>query len=335
MESLKSLPSYYLNRLAEHYIACVFSPPNDTGYLYFETSQLENIHSALNKVWTSPIRVLSIARTRLETLRKMLHTRKHEHTLTCHSWVRLKRGGVYKGDLGFVDSLEMSEGYANILLLPRLPSLMNSSSGRKRKRTLRHPQALFDSGSTTSAYESREAKEITHIQPPKRLGDDTWSYNDEVLYKGCCRRRVAVYNLNLSPAEPSENELFQWMDCTHEPIRRSIKKLVPSLGSASKQAFCSGDRVLVKSTDPDVEDFGGTIVFVEDIDNDPPTALVRSELTDEIQSYHISDLKKRIRVGDLMLVEGISNLGTTGTVLWSDGKVVNLLVGELEYLKQV
>lgn len=336
MDSIKEYPQLYLPKLAEHHILSVFKPLNVAGSLYFETSQLANIHSAVNEVWALPIRIHSIAPVPLAELPKLLSRQNSQHTLICHSWARLKKGGQYAGDLAFVDSLEMEEGYANILLVPRLPSLTHDVSGRKRKRTVRNPQALFHHSTTVAAYEGYAASEVTHIGPPKVIDEDTWSYNDEILYKGLCRRKVAVLSLYLSPTEPSETELHQWMDCAYEPIRGAIRQLAHSYNSSSKPPLCTGDRVRVRSTQSDTEELSGTVVFVDDMDHASPTVLVRSDLTDQIQSFTAADLKKEIRVGDLMEVDGGPHSGALGIVVGATGGImVTLLLGEAKELKDV
>lgn len=339
IQSICDLPKVYLAKLAAYHILSVFKPPNSPGILYFETSEVTNVRLAINEVWTSPIRVHRITAVPLAEMPKVLSTRGRQRTLMSHSWVRLNRGGKYKGDLAFVDSLNTLEGYAHLLLIPRLPPVYQELPAQKRKRkmSISYPQALFDHVTITAAYQGQAARDITHISPPKAIDEDTWSYNSETLYKGLCRMRVAVLSINLSSTEPSETELFQWVRCTHEPIRREIEQLLSSFTSSSrsKPPLCVGDRVKSRSTQPEAEDLSGTIVSIEDIDRTEPTVLVRQDLTDAIQMYAITDLEKEVRVGDLMEVDGGSYSGALGTVVGIDDRMVSLLFGDSNGLDQV
>ncbi|KAF7965296.1 hypothetical protein HWV62_44532 [Athelia sp. TMB] len=353
MESICELPHIYLPKLAMHHILSVVNSSNSNG-LYFETTHLANVRSAINEVWTSPIQVYSITPIPPAEIVAVLQSQHAQDSLRPHSWVRLRRGSTYKGDLAFVDSLEMDEGYANILLMPRLPSLTYRAPGRKRKRKRTNRDVLpafFIPDEVIAAYENLEVDQVTDIRPPKALDEDTWLYNGETLYKGLCRLRVATLCLNLSPVEPSETELLQWRACTHEPIRKAIARR-PSY-YAHPPKFRTGDRVIIRSAERDVEPQSGSIVFLEDIRQealcgpqepvknasdaaivDVPrtvtfltafTALVRLDISAEIVSCPSADLEKKIRIGDSMEIHEGPYSGTLGIVLETNGDVVTLL----------
>lgn len=340
MESIRDLPDLFFNKLAKYHIRSLFTVPNSTNCLYFETDLATNVRSAINEIWSSPIQIHSITSIPLKDVPKLLKSIDPSSgtTLHCNSWVRLRRGGKYKGDLAFVDSADSNEGNANLLLIPRLPSLTNDIIGRKRKRKnagFRHSPSIFDSSITLSAYENHDARDVTHLDPPVSIDENTWSYNNEILYKGLCRLTVPTLSLNMSPVEPSMNELTQWMQCAHEPIRQAIGKWKNNIDSAGKRPLCSGDHVLIKSNEE--EHTSGIIVFMED-DNQlqtPPMALVRVDVTDAIQPHPIADLEKKISVGDFMSVEGGIHAGAKGTVISKDNATVTLLLGVHDQVEEV
>ncbi|KAF9468225.1 hypothetical protein BDZ94DRAFT_1294297 [Collybia nuda] len=131
------------NTDSQHQIRSAFSQDSIHGWFYIEGTMNADLSALLQ---SSPLIFRpqdGITGIRLEEWVSLLKMRYAEEVPSAGGWVTIRRG-LYRGDVGYVSSVQ-NWGKLNVLLLPCLPPPRNGDSSKKRKRgTLRSEPGLFD-----------------------------------------------------------------------------------------------------------------------------------------------------------------------------------------------
>lgn len=126
--------SFLLQKTAPHHeIRAAFAPPRLTGWVYLEATMNKQLRSLLNLM-------PGIVHTRLDCQRithedgmKLLQMRQFSPPEYVRNWVQVRKG-LYKGDVGYVQSAE-SWGI-RLFLIPRLLPPQDTTVSRPKENTL-------------------------------------------------------------------------------------------------------------------------------------------------------------------------------------------------------
>jgi hypothetical protein len=166
----------------------------------------------------------------------LLNLRHSEETPSAGGWVTICRG-LYKGDVGYVSSVE-NWGKLEVLLLPRLPPLQDGDSSKKRKRgTLRSEPGLFDD-------EKRDQIIKTHprvtIVDSKTMGHfAAFGRKFEFFLE---RRTYGFGSVSCVPVSLQSKMMDLFLCCPHPEIK-SARFPCPS-----EWQFFEGEQVVIKES---------------------------------------------------------------------------------------
>lgn len=314
----------------------VFTNTSFPGYLFVEAPSLDHVQHAFKTIPAVPSRALSITQISLHdagAILTMRGGRLDAQDVSPNTWVRLRRGGIYKDDLAFVQQVD-DEEYAYILLIPRLFALGDvNRSLTKRKRFSRPHPALFDHHAVINSAPNYEELDSKPSALPKQISQDIWQFDGETFWHGLCRRKVALRSLNLAPVEPSVEELLLWMECPVEEVKNSIATVKRRLDSKRKLEIWPNDQVAVEATG-----FIGTVLQVDDsdaINTSSSMVAVQAPLTGHVEWHAGSDLRKHIVPGDYVSVAFGEHSGLSGWVVASEAHIANIMLSSQDMVRSV
>jgi transcription elongation factor SPT5 len=131
-------------------------------------------------------------------------------TIAPGSWVRIKRKGRYRNDLGLIHHIEDQHFSAIVFVVPRIPL------DRKRDQLRRAKPALFDADAIQACYGTLAAVKRNQV----------WIFKNQIYKYGLLELEYALHEISDRFVEPSEDELDifrqtheQWVvDASHSRV---------------------------------------------------------------------------------------------------------------------
>lgn len=295
---------FFLLQRAEphHELRSAFTRGSIRGWIYLEATMNGKLKSLLMRtpgIIYAPHTGITPQGIKSQEWITTLTLQDQKQELTVGAWVRVCKG-MYKGDIGVVESIE-NWGGARLLLVPRQrPPTLPGPSLPKRKRSKTPPEpALFDPVTASRVYQ---------VDPVKQ-GDHVYCFRGNIFDHGLI---VLPYDLH------SVSTTFVRMPLSiHTLFRQSRHPLVLSSSPPcpAEWKFTEGDPVLIPSSGK-----RGTVSATQE-------ASVEVDLAtgEGVINVPWSDLRKDIVVGDFVEVEGGSLLGRVGWVEAVEGEVVHFI----------
>jgi transcription elongation factor SPT5 len=131
-------------------------------------------------------------------------------TIAPGSWVRIKRKGRYRNDLGLIHHIEDQHFSAIVFVVPRIPL------DRKRDQLGRAKPALFDADAIQAHYGPHAVVKRNQV----------WVFKNQIYKYGLLELEYALHEISDQFVDPSEDELDifrqtheQWMvDASHSRV---------------------------------------------------------------------------------------------------------------------
>jgi hypothetical protein len=214
-----------------HELRSAFTRGSIRGWIYLEAT-MNNALSGLLKSVPGLIRTKTgVIRDGIEfsDWTKLLIMRDYGSSPSVGDWVRVCRGW-YKGDVGYVSSVE-NWGGVSLLLVPRLPPRPHEagSSSGKRKRPTRTDPTMID------WHSLRE----THGVTPAFQEDGSCSLFGRRFEKGLERRTFDLHSVSLSSVSMPSDTFFIFRNSLHPDIVRA------AFPCPAEWKFYEGERVSV------------------------------------------------------------------------------------------
>jgi transcription elongation factor len=230
---------------------------------------------------------------------KMLSMSDKKLDVAIGQWVRVCKG-IYKGDVGYVDTIE-NWGGVGVLLVPRLPPPRNLDSlHSKRKHSTTPPEpALFDPMTIAHLYRTQ----------PLKLADDTYDFGGYMFEHGLILKPFDVHSVSRT-AVYMPTHLFSLFQQSRHPLLLSS-----SFPQPVEWIFEDLEQVVILSTDK-----RGVVATTQ-----PDFAEVNLATGEGIVNVPWLDIRKYIIEGDFVEVTSGSLQGQTGWVECVENETVSII----------
>lgn len=311
---------HVLDQMARLNLRALFTIDSYPGYVFVEATTLQDVeelaHITSRSVDTP--KVMPVSLLDAACILDMRGAKRND--ILVGSWVRLRRGEMYNGDLAFILSMDpRRDGCVMALTIPRIFPLNDSNRLlTKRKRvTLRPAQAFFDP--VQFSTRATEVLDDSCTKMPATACASYWKFEGQVYWHGLCLLSIASQSLNFQPVEPSVDELALWFDCGVPEVLQSIAALQHRLSNKSGMDIQRDDRVLVH--DMEMDETIGTVVEVEGAFITEKASLrVLVKLPDnQVKWYWGADIEKHFVSGDRVTMSSGMHDGSGGWVLTIKG----------------
>lgn len=293
---------FFLLQKAEppHELRSAFTRGSVRGWVYLETSMKEHlvrllmrtpgiIHTRQTGVVRQPID--------FQDWTKMLMMQDGKLQPAIGQWVRVRKG-TYKGDVGVVGGVENWSG-VRLLLLPRQPPPRSSTSLKRKCSQSRPEAALFDPITASRVYQ---------IDPLKQ-DDDVYLFRGKMFDHGLILLPFDTHSVSSAFVQMSSSTFFSFQQSRH-PVVLSSSPPCPSDWNVT-----IGERVLIPSSGK-----RGVVSTTHEVSVEVDLATGGG-----IINVPWFDLRKDVKVGDFVEIEGGSSRGQAGWVQAVEGPVVHIV----------
>jgi len=217
-----------------HEVRSAFTRGSIRGWVYVEATMNEHLRRLLNHAPGVILKQSGIICQQIDFQDwvGMLTMRDHMKVQDIGKWVHVQKG-VYKGDVGFVNSLE--DWGVRLLLVPRLPPPRSTDVDLKRKRSLaRPPPALFE---PDIVYQ-------TYGVDPVRIDEDEdmYSFKGHTFEYGLIIKSYDFHSIS-TPVSCIPISLFNLFRWSRHPKVVASESTFPR---PSEWLFAEGDEVIVR-----------------------------------------------------------------------------------------
>lgn len=202
-------------------VLTAFTRDSIRGSVYVEAPSLVDVRLILDGIprvlRSQPIDLVALAdRTPLLTMEAFISIR-------ALSWVRIKRSGRYKNDLGFVHSVDSRTSIVDVYVVPRIQLDLNQKRKRKRKtgdsRGGRPAAALFDNIAVAECYGEETVERLNQVY---------W-FKGDIYKNGLLDGPFSPSNLSAINVNPTPHELELFRGSQNEAVLGVLKLGVVSL----------------------------------------------------------------------------------------------------------
>lgn len=217
------------------------------------------------------------------------------------SWVRIKRYGRYKGDLGFAHSVDSETSMVDVYVVPRIQ--MDRKRKRKHQagedRRRRPPAALFDDLAVSDRYGAEQVVRYNQV----------FEFRGGVYLRGLLDHTFSPTDLSDVNVNPTPHELQLFRGSQQKVVLDALNAAV-SLHTGDRIKVITGTFIGLSGRVVDLKD-DNTVVFET---ND---AKRHETYTSEIRKYFSRGDYVRVLEGDLHGKEGfIIELGSNSAVIF-------------------
>lgn len=287
------------------------------GSIYVEAHKIEDVRSAWAALLNIPSTRRLIPRISLVPLSERVELLNMKMAdgldFKLWSWVRIRRGGKYKNDLGLVCGVKSDTRIHTVKLVPRIH--LDRKRKREARTSKRPPLALFDPEQVKEIFGSQAVKEESDpkaVQPsdPEDLRETAkvWKFRGTKYKNGLTE--VAFPHSCLAPADNNINQTeFNLFAATED------SDVVDALHN--QIVLKIGDRIQVS-----IGEYRGVSGRLADIREDG-TILLQPEGTDHGVELLMSDVRKYFKLGDSVHVTHGVHIGKYGHIISiEDGDII-------------
>lgn len=194
------------------------------------------------------------------------------------SWVRLKRFGKYRDDLGFVHSVDPQSSVVSVYVVPRIKLDRKRKRKNQGNRRSRPPAALFNAVTVADYYGDEEIVSINYLF---RFQKDVYTF------EGLLEGEYSPWDVSVVNVNPTQAELELFRASGHELVLDALRAGVVPLQI--------GDRVQVV-----IGTFTGLTGRLVDIKSDS-TVIFQTEDAARHEVYS-SEIRKFFSLGDYVAI---------------------------------
>lgn len=273
-------------------------PSGVKGVIYIESFRQQHVLEAIQAIGNFRVGRLTADKVPKHEMEAVMHVTATGPSLKANQWVRLKRG-VYRDDLARVISVDNTQNYALLKLVPRIDyqRLIDMRDGGKKIKYMRPSAALFTA------------------EKPQKFGFEVRRDHDGYVFrgdsfdsKGFLTKYFRVKALVVDGVRPTLTELEKFHVGTDEAVTGMHRALEEE--EEMLRRFQPGDTVEVKEGS-----LAGLKAQIMHINRDKVVVKPDHEdLTDLIQ-FESHQLRKSFKVGNHVRVIRGKYQGSTGLVV--------------------
>lgn len=295
--------------------------PNSSmaGFVFVEARRQDDVLQAIQGisfVYASSKNIIPV-----KQMPDLLRIRKTKE-LAVGSYVRIKKAGLYAGDLGMVEEIEDNSVEVTVRLVPRLDYGLNDDDkqplqqAEKRKRIPFAPAVTPANRPPQKLFNENEAKKRhgRFLQQLRGLTNRSWMYRNEQYEDGFLIKRFRQNALETEAVHPKLEEITRLTKVAADGSETlDLETLAQSLKQSSAEgSYVPGDEVEVYEGEQrgivgKVDGVNGGILRIK---------VSEGELTGQVVEQPVKGVRKRFREGDHVKVIGSSRYaGEVGMVI--------------------
>lgn len=301
-------------------IRSAFCRDSIQGSIYVEAHKIEDVQSAWAAVLNIPSTRRLIPKVSLVPLSErvdLLNMKMADGAdFKLWTWVRIRRAGKYKNDIGLVCGVKPATRIHTIKLVPRL------NLDRKRKRearaSKRPPPSLFDPKHVREVCGAQAVQEVLDAKAGKvgsdledlREVDKVWKFRGIIYKNGLIEVDFPYASLNPADNNLSETEFNLFAATEHPDVINALQDQI---------VLKIGDRIQVA-----IGTYRGASGHLVDIREDG-TILLQPEGADHGVELLLSDAQKYFKLGDFVHVTRGAHIGKAGHITSiEDGGIIGV-----------
>uniref|UniRef100_K3WKC8 Transcription elongation factor SPT5 n=1 Tax=Globisporangium ultimum (strain ATCC 200006 / CBS 805.95 / DAOM BR144) TaxID=431595 RepID=K3WKC8_GLOUD len=293
---------------------------NSKGFIYVEADREPHAKDALNGL--RDVQQYSMKLVPIHEMTSVLHVQKLRKPLTVGAWTRMKRAGLYKGDLCKVLEILDNGARAVVKMIPRLdPIVLGGGEQPKYKKGQRPPQKLFSANMA-------QGLDVVRRRYPS-TGEMLDSFDNDWYKDGFLIKEVNINTmLQMEDVNPTLDEINKFSAIgAGEDGNDDFLASVDADDWKNKVELTKGDTVRV--IEGDLINLMGVVLSTNTSNDTVRVMPLHEEIKDTILDFQLKQLMKYVKVGDhIKVVSGIYS-GETGTVVAvddSDGSPVAIVL---------
>ncbi|DBA02343.1 TPA: hypothetical protein N0F65_007162 [Lagenidium giganteum] len=292
------------------------------GFIYVEAEREPHTKDALNGL--RDVMQYSMKLVPIHEMPSVLNIQKKRKPLAVGAWARIKRAGVFKGDLCKVLEILDNGARAVVKLIPRLdPVVLSGGEQPKYKKGQRPAAKLFNVNMVHGGDVVRR-----HYQSTGEMMDffDNDYYKDGFLIK--------EMNINMmlqtEDVNPTLDEINKFTSSLGDEEGQENDELLNAVEAddwKNKVDLTKGDTVRV--IEGDLVNLMGVVLSTNTGNGTVRVMPLHEEIKDTILDFQLKQLMKYVKVGDHIKVVSGRYSGETGTVVAvddSDGAPVAIVL---------
>jgi transcription elongation factor SPT5 len=290
------------------------------GFIYVEAEREPHAKEAINGL--RDILPFTMKLVPVHEMTSVLSIQSKKKPLVAGTWARIKRAGLYKGDLCKVIEIVDSGTRAVVKMIPRLdPIVLNGGEQPKYKKGQRPAQKLFNSNLVQSADVQRRRYPST--------GEMFDFFNNEYYNDGFLYKEVSVATmLRTEDIDPTLDEINKFsLAVEDEDGQNQQSTIVDAEEWKNRVDLAKGDTVRV--IEGDLVNLMGIVLTTNTSNGTVKVMPLHEEIKDTILDFQVKQLLKYVKVGDHIKVVSGRYSGETGTVVAvddSDGSPVAIVL---------
>uniref|UniRef100_A0AAV1UIT8 Transcription elongation factor SPT5 n=1 Tax=Peronospora matthiolae TaxID=2874970 RepID=A0AAV1UIT8_9STRA len=284
---------------------------NSKGFIYVEAEREPHAKNCLTGL--RDVQQWSMKLVPIHEMTSVLNVQTRRKPLVAGAWARIKRAGMYKGDLCKIVEILDNGSRAVVKMIPRLdPIVLAGGEQPKYKRGQRPPQKLFHANMVPGADLARRRYPST--------GEMMDSFDNDFYQDGFLIKEVNIATmLSTEDLNPTLEDINRFSSVAEEDGEHTTKDMLASVEAddwKSKVELTKGDTVRV--IEGDLINLMGVVLSTNSANDTVRVMPLHEEIKDTILDFQLKQLMKYVKVGDHIKVVSGMYSGETGTVVAVD-----------------
>ncbi|GMF09296.1 unnamed protein product [Phytophthora lilii] len=284
---------------------------NSKGFIYVEAEREPHAKDCLNGL--RDVQQWSMKLVPIHEMTSVLNVQTRRKPLVAGAWARMKRAGLYKGDLCKVIEILDNGARAVVKMIPRLdPIVLAGGEQPKYKKGQRPPQKLFHANMVPGADVARRRYPST--------GEMMDTFDNDFYQEGFLIKELNIATmLTTEDVNPTLDEINRFSSVAGEDGEHSAEEMLASVEAddwKNKVELTKGDTVRV--IEGDLINLMGVVLSTNTANDTVRVMPLHEEIKDTILDFQLKQLMKYVKVGDHIKVVSGMYSGETGTVVAVD-----------------
>ncbi|KUF99244.1 hypothetical protein AM588_10011323 [Phytophthora nicotianae] len=284
---------------------------NSKGFIYVEAEREPHAKDCLNGL--RDVQQWSMKLVPIHEMTSVLNVQTRRKPLVAGAWARMKRAGLYKGDLCKVIEILDNGARAVVKMIPRLdPIVLAGGDQPKYKKGQRPPQKLFHANMVPGADVARRRYPST--------GEMMDTFDNDFYQEGFLIKEVNIATmLTTEDVNPTLDEINRFSSVAGEDGEHTAEEMLASVEAddwKNKVDLTKGDTVRV--IEGDLINLMGVVLSTNTANDTVRVMPLHEEIKDTILDFQLKQLMKYVKVGDHIKVISGMYSGETGTVVAVD-----------------
>ncbi|OWZ22081.1 Transcription elongation factor SPT5 [Phytophthora megakarya] len=284
---------------------------NSKGFIYVEAEREPHAKDCLNGL--RDVQQWSMKLVPIHEMTSVLNVKTKRKPLVAGAWARMKRAGLYKGDLCKVIEILDNGARAVVKMIPRLdPIVLAGGEQPKYKKGQRPPQKLFHANMVPGADVARRRYPST--------GEMMDTFDNDFYQEGFLIKELNIATmLTTEDVNPTLDEINRFSSVAGEDADHTAEEMLASVEAddwKNKVDLTKGDTVRV--IEGDLINLMGVVLSTNTANDTVRVMPLHEEIKDTILDFQLKQLMKYVKVGDHIKVVSGMYSGETGTVVSVD-----------------